>query len=149
MRVRARLAGGRRTASQVGSRAVTRFVRHAMRDSRFPARRDDGSASVAVRLRSERPGVADMIADALKNWVDERKRQGVDLMLDLRAEPQLVVRSEGLFDVVLDGLPSSSRWKNWMVLLTQFLLSEVPGVTFECFFDLVRGAPHPGSVMSS
>lgn len=110
----------------------------------FPRRRLDGTASVSARFEIERDTAVPAVVARVRSWVSDRKAAGIDLTADLSAEPYVVV-SDGKLDVVFEAVPSSRRWKDWMVLLSQTLASSVSGIRFACFYDLVANRAHPAS----
>jgi hypothetical protein len=111
----------------------------------FPQRRGDGSFSVSARFVIVEPGAFDVAKRAVSAWLYDREQDGDNVSEDLRSPPTVALVRSDCFDVVFDGEPGAIRWKDWLVDLSQ-RLSGVPGVTFDCFFDHVAGAPHPGSV---
>ena len=92
---------------------------------------------------------AKRIEDYVAGWVHGiMATNQVDLLEDLATVPYVVARGQSSIEVVFVARPSSQRWKDWMVYLTRDLQSSIPGITFECFYDLVAEAPHPASVSS-
>ena len=113
--------------------------------SQFPRRRGDGSLSVSCRFEIPELGLLSAATNIVVEWVREKSTNGIPIDEDLREAPRVAVRSRDHLEVIFEGLPGSVRWKNWLVEVTQ-RLSAIPGIKFECFYDLVADAPHPASV---
>lgn len=64
---------------------------------------------------------------------------------ELSQEPYLAERTGGLIDVVFEGKAGSRLWKDVLVAFVHDVPT-VAGLTRECFYDLVAGRPHAGSV---
>jgi hypothetical protein len=112
----------------------------------FPQRRHDGSFSVAARFSAGSDDALKAARDYVAAWLDrktgnEHVNFGEEFRRPIRVEP---VGKHG-FDIVFDCHPHSVMWKGWMVELTQ-RVRWIPGITFQGFWDLVSGAPHPASV---
>jgi hypothetical protein len=107
----------------------------------FPARRPDGSLSVASRFSSQDDAAGTRVQDFVAGWLRGIGRY-VDLLKDLTSLPRVEIGAD-LIDVIFDGSPTGLRWKDWMVFLTQDLAESVEGITFVCFYDLVADHPHP------
>lgn len=116
-----------------------------MSQARFPTTRDDGSVSVAARFNFDEPLAVDAVGATVRCWIAQREAETIDLTADLATDPHVVVRDEHTLDVVFDGRPGSSRWKDWMVALTQEMASTLSNVRFDCFYDLIGNVPHPAS----
>jgi len=96
---------------------------------------------VSARFASTNSEALAAAKSALSEWLSSNESR---LAEDLGVAPHIVAVADDRIDVVFEGRPDSLRWKDWMVALTQ-RLSAVPGLTFECFYDLVADAPHPAS----
>ena len=113
----------------------------------FPQRRPDGSLCVASRFSLAGEATEQSIQAYVAGWMRGIMATGhVDLAEDLVEAPRVVARGPASVDVVFDGKPGSQRWKDWLVYLTRDLASSMPGITLECFYDVVADAPHPASV---
>lgn len=128
----------------VGSRPRSQREMLMTSQAKFPKRRDDGSVSVAARFAFDTPTAVDAAKSTVRTWIMQRTADGIVLGEDLTKEPCVVVHGADTFDVVFDGR-AGSHWKDWMIALTQEIVSEIPNATFRCFYDLVGDVAHPAS----
>jgi hypothetical protein len=113
--------------------------------ARFPTKRDDGTVSVAARFTFDARAAVGAAESLVKDWVVRRVAERINLAEDLATDPYVVVRSDDTLDVVFEGRPGRSLWKDWMVAITEEMTSTVPSVKFACFYDLVGDIEHPAS----
>lgn len=115
-----------------------------MVQARFPKKRDDGSVHVAARFRIETSTAVGLARDLLRAWLAEQQAAGATWAEDLVSEPLIAVRDQDVMDVVFEGRSGVARWKDWMVSVSQ-QLAKLPGLRFDCFYDLVAQVRHPAS----
>ena len=114
-----------------------------MSQQRFPARRPNGTFSVAARFSLPDLESLDRLIAFVSGWVVATSRYTA-MLKELASPPQVVVGSESL-DVVFEGLTHARQWKDWMVFLVQDVTASNPGIRLLSFYDLVADAPHPAT----
>ena len=114
-----------------------------MSQQRFPARRPNGTFSVAARFSRPDLESLDRLVAFVSGWVVATSRYTA-MLKELASPPQAVVGSESV-DVVFEGLSHARQWKDWMVFLVQDVTASNPGVRLLSFYDLVADAPHPAT----
>jgi hypothetical protein len=116
-------------------------------EASFPQRRDDGSFTVWAWFASpEEENVVALVRDYVKAWVranrtwvriwrsnsieEERLEFGSEFSTEPRVEEDAQRRR---FAVVLEGIPSADRWRDWAAFMIDDLLRVFPEVRFEGF----------------
>jgi hypothetical protein len=112
-----------------------------MSRNRFPARREDGTASVAARFLTAADADAVRVETFVAGWLRGIGRYA-DLSQDLTSQPR-VVRNGEFTDIIFDSKPQGRFWKDWMVFLTRDVAESFPEIRHVSFFDLVADRPHP------
>ena len=109
-----------------------------MPEKLWPARREDGSVSVAVRFTTPGSGASAAIRNRLQKWGEWiTVERGVNLLETLVRLPT-ATESHEYVEVTFDGRPGSRRWRDWMGSLVRDVEMNVPGVTY-ILIDLVGG----------
>jgi hypothetical protein len=108
----------------------------------FPARRPDGTCSVAIRLRLPAQRHEERLRTYVAGWLREKTEQGIDVLADLVAAPVVIVRRPDTVDLVCDGAPGAYLWKDWLVDLA-YRLPQAEKNSFEGFYDLVADRACP------
>jgi hypothetical protein len=103
--------------------------------------RQDGSLSVAIRIRcSDSIRVHDVeavVSAALSG------PESTDPLIELQTLHRVVRDEPGEVEVVLDAVPGSRHWKNWLVILTRAIRDADIGCQPTEFIDLVGGVARP------
>lgn len=117
-----------------------------MAERLFPQTRDDGSFSVAARLRLNGVGAHDLVSRQVAEWITRQAdSEHVDLLTELSSLPRIEQIDPTTVDVIFEGRPGFPLWKGLLVDLTRELTSE-GSATLIGFWDLVAGHPHPASI---
>jgi len=117
-----------------------------MAEINFPRRREDGSFIVFARFSTLDLAIVELVQDFLKAWMrannpwirvwrsDTIWEERLDFDSEFLSEPRVDCEPGGLhFSVVLEGRPSSTRWKDWAVLMVGDISTVFPEVKFERF----------------
>ena len=112
-----------------------------MNEARFPARRPDGSVSVAARFSAADRSILPRLEAFVTGWLRGISRY-VDLSQDLSSLPH-IAEGDRYVHIIFDGKAQSTRWKDWMVFLTRDVSESLPDIGFMYFYDLVADLPHP------
>jgi hypothetical protein len=67
----------------------------------------------------------------------------VDPLNELQTLPRVIGVRQGEVEVVLDALPESRHWKNWLVIFAQAIRNADIGCQPTEFIDLVGGVARP------
>jgi hypothetical protein len=110
----------------------------------FPARRKDGTFSVASRFSTADSVTRERIQAFVAGWAMGTARYA-QMDEELMSLPRTVDRAE-FIEVVFDGKPDSQHWKDWMVFVSRDLIDTFPETSFLCFYDLVADVAHPASL---
>jgi hypothetical protein len=98
----------------------------------FPIRREDGSVTVAARFSMYDPATRTVVEERVAEWVRQKHEdEHIDLTEDLASRPRVLPVGEESLEVVFEGKPGSTRWRDWMVLVTVVLTSELHGLVFD------------------
>jgi len=117
-----------------------------MAEVKFPQKRDDGSFTVSALFSMSDENVLAPLREYLKAWMRANKtwrrvwrsdsifEEQLEFSSEFSAEPRVETGTEKLrFAIVLDGKPSATRWKDWLVLLTDDLCKVFPEIKFDRF----------------
>jgi hypothetical protein len=109
--------------------------------ARWPKMREDGSLSVAIRLRCS-DGVTVQDVEAVVSAAVNGP-EATDPFNELQTLPRVVRDEHGEVEVVLDAVSGSRHWKNWLVILAQAIRNADIGCQPTEFIDLVGGVARP------
>jgi hypothetical protein len=117
-----------------------------MRGVKFPKRRDDGSFVVVARFTVSDRTVLALVRDYVKAWVrahgtwirlwrsNSIEEERLQFDSEFQGEPRVEAAPDGSsFFLLLEGRPSATRWKDWVVLMANDISNVFPEVKFEGF----------------
>jgi hypothetical protein len=115
-----------------------------MSGARFPAKRDDGSFSVAAQYEAAAEITVSSVQTELERLVQRMSEcSHVFSFEDEFTSMPVAEARDDLIEVVFHGRPGSSLWKDRLVALCLDLDKSISGLKRLGFRDLVSGRPHP------
>ena len=119
------------------SRPTSSFRDH-MKNAGFPARRDDGTFSVAMRFRAQSTLGTENVQKRIEEWIALTSELWHRSFGDeFSAVPRAESRPEGIVEVTFEGRSGSSFWRDWFVYLCQDLERSFDGLVHVSIQDLV------------
>ena len=103
--------------------------------------REDGTVSVAIRIRCSRGATVQDVHAVVATAICGPEK--TDPLIELQRLPRVTRNDSGDIEMVLDALPGSRHWKDWLTILSE----AIKRADIECqpteFIDLVGGVARP------